>query len=177
MVNNEIYLIVLLSAATMLPFIVASGSCYIKFSIVLVLVRNALGLPQVPSNLALNSIALIMSLFVMMPVMEKAHHYLQEHHVDVIDSESLNAFINDGLGGYKQYLQRYSDPKLVEFFQSAQSARAKLPPVTMTAIQYDLPTIYSTILFLLCCRLTRLQRSKVHSASASISIYRSSSST
>ncbi|SIT44974.1 Surface presentation of antigens protein SpaP [Paraburkholderia ribeironis] len=125
MANNEISLIGVLTAAALLPFILASGSCYLKFSIVLVLVRNALGIQQVPSNLALNSIALIMSLFVMKPVMERAYHFLQDHQVDVMDRQSLDDFVENGLGDYKRYLQRYSDPELVKFFESAQSGRLR----------------------------------------------------
>ncbi|AGK50777.1 type III secretion apparatus protein, YscR/HrcR family [Burkholderia thailandensis MSMB121] len=125
MANNEIALIVLLAAATLVPFVVAAGSCFIKFSIVLVLVRNALGIQQVPSNLALNSIALIMSLFVMMPVAQSAYRYLQHHPLDVMNGASVNDFIDGGLGGYKRYLTRYSDPALVRFFERAQAARLK----------------------------------------------------
>ncbi|KGS77284.1 type III secretion apparatus protein, YscR/HrcR family [Burkholderia pseudomallei MSHR4032] len=125
MANNEIALIVLLTAATLVPFVVAAGSCFIKFSIVLVLVRNALGIQQVPSNLALNSIALIMSLFVMMPVAQSAYRYLQHHPLDVMSGASVNEFIDGGLGDYKRYLTRYSDPELVRFFERAQTARLK----------------------------------------------------
>ncbi|WP_175924615.1 EscR/YscR/HrcR family type III secretion system export apparatus protein [Burkholderia latens] len=121
MLNHEILLIVLLSAATLLPFVMASGTCYVKFSIVLVLVRNALGIQQVPSNLVLNSIALILSVFVMMPVTYHAYDYLQTHQVDVMDGQSLHEFVDGGLGDYKHYLERYSDPKLVKFFAQAQS--------------------------------------------------------
>jgi type III secretion apparatus YscR/HrcR family protein len=124
-VNNEIALIVLLTLASLVPYVVASGSCFLKFSIVLVLVRNALGVQQVPSNLALNSIALIMSIFVMMPVAQNAYRYLQHHPLDVTNSNSLNDFIDGGLGDYKHYLERYSDPELVKFFDKAQHARLK----------------------------------------------------
>ncbi|MGY4730888.1 EscR/YscR/HrcR family type III secretion system export apparatus protein [Burkholderia pyrrocinia] len=125
MANKEIALIVLMAVATLVPFILASGSCFIKFSIVLVLVRNALGIQQVPSNLALNSIALVMSLFVMMPVTQKAYHYLEHHPLDVMSGDSVNEFIDGGLGDYKQYLKRYSDPELVRFFEKSQVARMK----------------------------------------------------
>lgn len=125
MANSEISLIVLLSFATLLPFVVASGTCYVKFSIVLVLVRNALGIQQVPSNMVLNSIALILSIFVMMPVTQHAYTYLQQQPLDMMDPNSVNAFIDGGLGHYKQYLKRYADPDLVNFFESAQKARMK----------------------------------------------------
>ncbi len=52
--SNSISLIAILSLFTLLPFIIASGTCFIKFSIVFVIVRNALGLQQVPSNMTLN---------------------------------------------------------------------------------------------------------------------------
>jgi len=122
-INHEILLIVLLSAATLLPFVIASGTCYVKFSIVLVLVRNALGIQQVPSNLVLNSIALILSLFVMMPVSYRAYGYLQTHQVDLTNSQSLHDFVDGGLGDYKHYLERYADPGLVKFFAHAQAPR------------------------------------------------------
>ena len=41
-------LVLVLSLATLLPFLLASGTCFIKFSIVFVMLRNALGLQQVP---------------------------------------------------------------------------------------------------------------------------------
>lgn len=121
--NNEISLIALLTAATLVPFIIAAGSCFIKFSAVLVLVRNAIGIQQVPSNLALNSIALILSVFVMLPVAQTAYRYLQHHPLDIMNGASVNDFIDGGLGGYKGYLMRYSDPELVRFFDRAQRAR------------------------------------------------------
>ncbi|MET5020818.1 EscR/YscR/HrcR family type III secretion system export apparatus protein, partial [Burkholderia pseudomallei] len=80
-----------------------AGSSYIKVSIVLVLVLNALGIQQVPSNLALNSIALIMSLYVMMPVAQSAYRYLQHQPLDVMSGASVNEFIDGGLGDYKRY--------------------------------------------------------------------------
>ncbi|EFG5082330.1 hypothetical protein BM629_001555 [Escherichia coli] len=57
--SNSISLIAILSLFTLLPFIIASGTCFIKFSIVFVIVRNALGLQQVPSNMTLNGVALL----------------------------------------------------------------------------------------------------------------------
>ncbi|EGV6212136.1 EscR/YscR/HrcR family type III secretion system export apparatus protein, partial [Salmonella enterica subsp. enterica serovar Schwarzengrund] len=51
--GNDISLIALLAFSTLLPFIIASGTCFVKFSIVFVMVRNALGLQQIPSNMTL----------------------------------------------------------------------------------------------------------------------------
>lgn len=53
-----------------LPLALVMTTCYTKVSIVLALLRNALGVQQVPSNLALSGIALAITMLVMAPVAE-----------------------------------------------------------------------------------------------------------
>ena len=93
--SNSISLIAILSLFTLLPFIIASGTCFIKFSIVFVIVRNALGLQQVPSNMTLNGVAL-----------------------------SVVNFVETGMSGYKSYLIKYSEPELVSFFEKIQKVNS-----------------------------------------------------
>lgn len=116
-------LILTLALATLAPFIIAAGTCYLKFSIVLVMTRNALGVQQVPSNMVLNAIALMMALFVMTPIAKNAYQYLIENPVDITSPDSFERFSDDALGEYKQYLYKYSDPELLDFFEQAQGNR------------------------------------------------------
>lgn len=127
MLSNDISLIALLSFFTLLPFIIAGGTCFIKFSIVLVMVRNALGIQQVPSNLTLNGVALILSAFVMMPVCQKISSYIEENHIDFNDSSSVTQLMNQGLGSYRSYLVNYSDHDLIRFFNKVQQQRGGEP--------------------------------------------------
>ena len=120
---TDVSLIALLAFATLLPFLIASGTCYIKFSIVFIMMRNAMGLQQVPSNMTLNGIALLLSLFVMAPVAQQAYEHYSSEGGRIHSVESLNRFADEGLGGYRSYLHKYADPDLVAFFQRAQSAR------------------------------------------------------
>lgn len=120
---NDVSLIALLAFASLLPFLVAAGTCYIKFSIVFVIVRNALGLQQVPSNMTLNAIALMLAIFVMTPVMKQGYAYYKEEEVAFTDIESVVNFAENGLGGYKDYLRKYTDPELALFFERAQAAQ------------------------------------------------------
>ncbi|HGM9963297.1 TPA: EscR/YscR/HrcR family type III secretion system export apparatus protein [Providencia stuartii] len=126
-VSNEIPMLALVSLATLLPFIIAAGTCYLKISIVLIMVRNAMGVQQVPSTMALNGIAMLLSLFVMMPVVQDISHYMREEKVDFSNVESVDNFVDGGLGRYKAYLQKYSDPELVQFFESVQQQRNEEP--------------------------------------------------
>lgn len=116
-------LILTLALATLAPFVIAAGTCYLKFSIVLVMTRNALGVQQVPSNMVLNAIALMMALFVMTPIAKNTYQYLIENPVDITSPDSFERFSDDALGEYKQYLYKYSDPELLDFFEQAQGNR------------------------------------------------------
>ncbi|MBG3091709.1 EscR/YscR/HrcR family type III secretion system export apparatus protein [Proteus cibarius] len=116
-------LILTLSLATLAPFIIAAGTCYLKFSIVLVMTRNALGVQQVPSNMVLNAIALMMALFVMTPIAKNTYEYLIENPVDITSPDSFERFSDDALAEYKRYLYKYSEPELLDFFEQAQGNR------------------------------------------------------
>ena len=122
---NDISLIALLTFATLLPFLVASGTCFVKFSIVFVMVRNALGLQQIPSNMTLNGVALLLAIFVMTPISKDAYIYYVDNNVNFSNVESVSHFVDGGLDGYRSYLKKYSDPELVAFFEKAQTAKLK----------------------------------------------------
>lgn len=124
-ISNEIPMLAIVSLATLLPFIIAAGTCYLKISIVLIMVRNAMGVQQVPSTMALNGIAMLLSLFIMMPVVQDINQYMREEPVDFGNVESIDNFVDGGLGRYKAYLQKYSDPELTNFFESVQQGRSE----------------------------------------------------
>lgn len=122
--DNSISLIALLSFATLVPYLVASGTCYLKFSIVFITVRNALGLQQVPSNMSLNGIALILAAFVMMPIAKDVYSSYQQTNVRLDNADAIVQFLDQGLDSYRDYLQRFSDPDLVRFFDRLDNGRA-----------------------------------------------------
>lgn len=121
--ENDISLIALLAFSTLLPFIIASGTCFVKFSVVFIMMRNALGLQQVPSNMVLNGVALMLSAFVMYPITQQTLDYYQNNSVNFRDADSVSDFVEHGLGRYREYLSRYSDKDLVAFFEDVQHQR------------------------------------------------------
>lgn len=66
--GSALITVVLLALA---PFFAVMVTSFTKIAVVLSLVRNALGLQQVPPNIVLNGLALILSVFVMYPTIEK----------------------------------------------------------------------------------------------------------
>ena len=120
---NDVSMIGLLAVASLLPFLIAAGTCYIKFSIVFVIVRNALGLQQVPSNMTLNAVALMLAVFVMSPVVQQGYDYYKANQIEFTSIDAVVEFADNGLGSYRDYLVRYTDPELAQFFERAQLAR------------------------------------------------------
>ena len=63
--QTQLALIVFLGV---LPFLMIALTSFIKFAVVISLLRNALGIQQIPPNIVIYSIALVMTAYVMLPV-------------------------------------------------------------------------------------------------------------
>ncbi len=142
---NDISMIGLLAFASLLPFLIAAGTCYIKFSIVFVIVRNALGLQQVPSNMTLNAVALMLAAFVMTPIMQQGYSYYKEHNIAFTNIESVVDFTENGLGSYKDYLRTYTDPELAQFFERAQAAQVEEGDLLVSEQEQLEPSLFALL--------------------------------
>ena len=65
--SSAFVLAVLLGLAAFLPFVVLVGTSFVKIVVVFSLLRNALGVPQVPNNMVVMGLAAILSLHIMAP--------------------------------------------------------------------------------------------------------------
>lgn len=93
-----------------------SLTAFIKVSVVLMIVRNALGLQQVPSNMIIMILSLFLSLFLAMPhVIEAAAAIEQLGPLD--DSVlALIAIWEAGLAPFKEFVSKHTDPDNLAFF-------------------------------------------------------------
>lgn len=65
---DPILILTMLGAAALLPFLALLVTSFVKIVVVLGLLRQALGLQQVPPNMVINSLAIILSVYVMAPI-------------------------------------------------------------------------------------------------------------
>ncbi|MBG0775370.1 MAG: type III secretion system export apparatus subunit SctR [Desulfovibrionaceae bacterium] len=65
---NPLALIGLLVSLSLAPFVAIMVTSYVKLVVVMSLIRNALGVQQIPPNMVLNGLAIILTIFVMAPV-------------------------------------------------------------------------------------------------------------
>lgn len=69
----SVKIIALMTILTVLPALLITMSAFTRIIIVLSIVRQAIGIPNVPNNQILIGLSLIMTLFVMMPVLQKVN--------------------------------------------------------------------------------------------------------
>lgn len=123
-INNDVSLIAILVAAAMLPFLIAVGTCYIKFTVVFTLIRNALGLQQVPSNMVINALSLMLAFYVMHPIVAGVQTAYAELDAPLTTVQETADFLDENLGSYRAYLARHADPELLSFFERARATDA-----------------------------------------------------
>jgi type III secretion protein R len=106
---NPVSLILLLSMLALAPSFLMMCTSYVKIVVVFMLVRNALGVQQVPPMMVLNGLAMALTLFIMMPVFQKTWDAVQASGISV--QESLGDPTKLGK------LYDVASPPLVEFLK------------------------------------------------------------
>ena len=104
---------------TFLPFMVVMATSFTKISIVLMLLRNALGVQQAPSGLVINSIALTMTAFIMVPVGDQILTAMQAEDLSMGSWESATRTFNVISSEFSEYLTRFANEREVAFFIDA----------------------------------------------------------
>ena len=123
---NPVVLVIVLGALALAPFALIMLTSFVKISVVLSILRNALGTQQVPPNQVITGISLILTIFIMTPVVEKM--YAEAGNVG--DSEAIFSEVSvkqifeasrRGREPLRQFLERHaheSDRKM--FYNLAQ---------------------------------------------------------
>jgi flagellar biosynthesis protein FliP len=70
---NPIVMVIVLSAVTLAPFVLVMLTSFVKISVVLSIVRNALGTQSVPPNQVITGLAFVLSFFIMAPVAKQMY--------------------------------------------------------------------------------------------------------
>ena len=67
--TNPFLLIVMFVGLSLLPFVAMVATSYLKIVVVMSLIRNALGVQSIPPNMVINALAMILTFYIMAPVM------------------------------------------------------------------------------------------------------------
>ncbi len=111
---DPVLLILTLGALGLAPFFIMMVTSYVKIVVVTSLVRNALGVQQVPPAIVMNGLAIILSVFIMAPVYLKIEELYKKVELGPSPTtlEVLGA-LNESSQPLKDFLTRNSDEKTV----------------------------------------------------------------
>ena len=113
---DPVTLAVLLAMMALLPTLVVVSTAFLKIVVVMSLLRNALGVQQMPPNLALYGMALILAAYVMAPV---GVHMLDQVGAHPDNLKSLPAFIasvREGAEPLREFMLKNSQGEQRDFF-------------------------------------------------------------
>ncbi|MFM0609746.1 type III secretion system export apparatus subunit SctR [Paraburkholderia sediminicola] len=114
--DHPVELIVILFGLSLLPLFMVIGTCFLKISIVLSMLRSAIGLPQVPPNVAIYALSLILTAFVMAPVASQVSKNLTESPPDLSSPNAIANIDQKLYQPYREFLTKQVDAKQVHFF-------------------------------------------------------------
>jgi type III secretion protein R len=126
--NNTALLPVIIATAAigLIPFLVITTTAFLKISIVLFLVRNALGTQQAPPTLVMYAIAIVLTVYVSAPLASQIYARLTAPGVDFSTATGLQAAGASIVGPLRASLERFTPLQERQFLLSA--AQRVWPP-------------------------------------------------
>ena len=112
---DPITLAVLLALMALMPTLVVVSTSFLKIAVVMSLLRNALGVQQMPPNLALYGMALILSVYVMAPVGMHMFDRLTERPDTLKNVPSLVGTVREGAEPLREFMLKNSRAEQRDF--------------------------------------------------------------
>jgi type III secretion protein R len=114
---SPVTLIILLSVLALLPFFLMMVTSYVKIVVVFSLVRNALGVQQVPPTMVLNGLAMVLTLFIMAPVGMETWSLIEQPGTDIETSLSdparLGPLLETASPPLRGFLKQNTDARIL----------------------------------------------------------------
>ncbi|WP_416798116.1 type III secretion system export apparatus subunit SctR [Ciceribacter azotifigens] len=117
--TNLIPIIIIVSTIGLIPLAVVTMTGFLKISIVLFLIRNALGIQQSPPNLVLYGVALILTVYVTTPLVGEMYRTLSTEQIDMQSMDSMMRAADQVRAPLQVHLTRYTDENERQFFLQA----------------------------------------------------------
>ncbi|MCX4161416.1 MULTISPECIES: type III secretion system export apparatus subunit SctR [Paraburkholderia] len=133
--NDLTGLLIAVVVISLIPFVAMVATSYAKIVVVLGLLRNALGVQQVPPNMVLNGIAILVTAYIMAPIGMQAMQNMQNmpHRQGDSSALMLDAF-DAGKEPFRAFLKAHAHEREKRFFVRSAAA---IWPKDMAAKLHD----------------------------------------
>jgi type III secretion protein R len=117
----------LLGSLSLIPFMVVTTTAFLKISMVLLILRNAIGVQQVPPTMAIYGVALAMTVFVMSPTLQEVGNRAMKIEPGSVKSRATPMLkqAQDAFEPVRTFMIKYSRPEMRDMFLA--SARKLWP--------------------------------------------------
>lgn len=120
MTIDPVWLILVGAGLGILPLLLMMTTSYVKIVVVLMLVRNALGVQQIPPQMVINGLAMILSVFIMAPVASDTMSLLEKEtavQTEITPASALE--IADRISPpLRRFLEQNTDERVSNMFVS-----------------------------------------------------------
>ncbi|MEO5672273.1 MAG: type III secretion system export apparatus subunit SctR [Ramlibacter sp.] len=113
---DPITLAIVLALMALLPTLVVVTTSFLKISVVIMLVRNALGVQQIPPNIALYGLSLILTAYIMAPIGNRIYETTIQQPPALKSVEALVTSLRKGAEPMRGFLERNSKAEQRDFF-------------------------------------------------------------
>lgn len=113
---DPLTLIVLTAVLSLAPFFAVMVTSYVKLVVVLSLVRNALGVQQIPPNLVINGLAIILSVYIMAPVASQTFRAIEGEDLSKLDAATIQRVLEKAQEPILSFLKRHTTEREKRFF-------------------------------------------------------------
>ena len=114
--GNPLELILVLMMIAILPMLAVMVTSFAKVITVFSLVRTALGLQSSPPNMVLNGMAIILSIYVMFPVLADTYQLAEKANLSNISLSTLGPALESIKIPIQTFLENNSKPSMQRFF-------------------------------------------------------------
>lgn len=106
-VNEPLTLLAFLAAMSLAPFVLIMVTSFVKISVVLSILRNAMGTQQIPPTQVINGLAIILTIYIMYPVALQ----MKEAAQPVIDERTGKPLVSDATADLmKNFADKAKEP-------------------------------------------------------------------
>jgi type III secretion protein R len=117
--DNSIAVIALVTILAFLPLIAVTVTAFAKVSVVMMIVRNAIGLQQLPPNVVMYGLAVILSVYVAVPIVSDAYQRVQNTDVNYSTVDGWYAAGETAAAPLQEFLRKHTDEQELAIFLSS----------------------------------------------------------
>lgn len=117
--TDPVVLVITLAAFGLVPVLVLVTTSFMKISVVLMLVRNALGVQQIPPNMAIYALSLVLTLYIMAPVGQVMWDNIEMEPQGKSSVSTLFAGAKKGAEPLRAFMERNTPNEQRQFFMNS----------------------------------------------------------